>query len=185
MSKLALITGANKGIGLETARQLGKLGIQLLIGARDAKAGEAAAAQLRSEGLSADALLIDVTSAPSIAKAASEVARKHKMLDILVNNAGVLLDDPARTPSAQSLDVWQRTFQANLFGTVAVTQAFLPLLRQAPGARRPYCESVEHSRVAGIAQRSHITDLPLPEPRLQRLEDRGECLDGQSGLRAA
>ena len=135
MSKLALITGANKGIGLETARQLGKLGIQLLIGARDANAGEAAAAQLRSEGLSADALLIDVTSAPSIAKAASEVARKHKMLDILVNNAGVLLDDPARTPSAQSLDVWQRTFQANLFGTVAVTQAFLPLLRQAPAAR--------------------------------------------------
>jgi len=135
MSKLALITGANKGIGLETARQLGQLGIELLIGARSLEAGEAAAAQLRSEGLNAQALLIDVNSAASIANAAAEVAGKHKALDILINNAGVLLDDPAKPQSAQTLAVWQQTFQTNLFGTVAVTQAFLPLLRQAPAAR--------------------------------------------------
>jgi NAD(P)-dependent dehydrogenase (short-subunit alcohol dehydrogenase family) len=135
MSKLALITGANKGIGLETARQLGKLGIAVLIGARDAKAGERAAAQLRAEGLKAEALLIDVNSPPSIATAASEVASQHKALDILVNNAGVLLDDPSKASSTQSLEVWQRTFQTNVFGTVAVTQAFLPLLRQADAAR--------------------------------------------------
>lgn len=135
MSKLALITGANKGIGLETARQLGKLGIQVLIGARKPEAGEAAAAQLRAEGLQAQALLIDVTSLPSIATAASEVASKHQALDILINNAGVLLDDTAKPPSAQPLDIWQRTFQANVFGLIAVTQAFLPLLRHAPAAR--------------------------------------------------
>ena len=135
MSKLALITGANKGIGLETARQLGKLGIQVLIGARKPEAGEAAAAQLRGEGLKAQAVVIDVTSPPSIATAASEVASKYQKLDILINNAGVLLDDTAKPPSAQSLDVWQRTFQANVFGLIAVTQAFLPLLRRAPAAR--------------------------------------------------
>jgi NAD(P)-dependent dehydrogenase (short-subunit alcohol dehydrogenase family) len=135
MTKLALITGANKGIGLETARQLGKLGIQVLVGARDAKAGEGAAAQLRSEGLKADALLIDVDSVSSIAKAASEVAGKYKLLDILINNAGVLLDDQAKSVSEQSLEVWERTFRTNVFGVIAVTQAFLPLLRQAPAAR--------------------------------------------------
>jgi len=135
LRKLALITGANKGIGLETARQLGKFGMQVLIGARAAKAGECAAAQLRSEGLDADVLVIDVTSLPSIARAAAEVAGKHQGLDVLINNAGVLLDEPGKAPSAQSLDVWQRTFQVNLFGTVAVTQAFLPLLRLAPAAR--------------------------------------------------
>jgi len=135
MSKLALITGANKGIGRETARQLGKLGIEVLIGARDREAGEDAARRMRTEGIAATALLIDVTASQSIAAAAAEVARRHAALDILINNAGVLLDDPASKPSEQSLDVWQRTFQTNVFGTVAVTQAFLPLLRAASAAR--------------------------------------------------
>jgi NAD(P)-dependent dehydrogenase (short-subunit alcohol dehydrogenase family) len=135
MSKLALITGANKGIGLETARQLGQLGFHVLVGARDAKAGEAAAAKLRQEGITADALVIDVTAAASITAAAAEVSRKHQALDVLINNAGVLLDDTSRPPSGQSLDVWHRTFDANFFGTIAVTQAFLPLLRAAPAAR--------------------------------------------------
>jgi NAD(P)-dependent dehydrogenase (short-subunit alcohol dehydrogenase family) len=162
MSKLALITGANKGIGLETARQLGQLGIQLLIGARDAKAGEAAAAQLRSEGLKADALVIDVTSAPSIAKAASEVASKHKALDILINNAGVLLDDPAKTVSAQSLDVWQRTFQTNVFGVIAVTQAFLPLLRAAPAARIVNLSSILASLALHVDPKSPIYNSQNP-----------------------
>jgi NAD(P)-dependent dehydrogenase (short-subunit alcohol dehydrogenase family) len=135
MSKLALITGANKGIGLETARQLGKLGIQLLVGARDPQAGKAAAAQLRNEGLQADALVIDVNSGSSIAAAAEEVARQHAALDILINNAGVLLDDQSRKPSEQTHEVWQRTFETNVFGVVEVTKAFLPLLRRAPAAR--------------------------------------------------
>jgi len=135
MSKLALITGANKGIGLETARQLGRQGFHILIGARDAKAGESAAAKLRGEGIAADALVIDVTVPDSITAAAAEVSRKYQALDVLINNAGVLLDDTSKPPSGQSLDVWHRTFDANFFGVIAVTQAFLPLLRAAPAAR--------------------------------------------------
>src|ERR1700744_3681550 len=106
MSKLALITGANKGIGLETARQLGRQGFHVLIGARDAKAGESAAAKLRQEGIAADALIIDVTESASITAAAAEVSRRHQALDVLINNAGVLLDDTSKPPSGQSLDVW-------------------------------------------------------------------------------
>jgi NAD(P)-dependent dehydrogenase (short-subunit alcohol dehydrogenase family) len=135
MSKLALITGANKGIGLETARQLGRLGFRLLLGARGAEAGVAAAAQLRREGLTADPLLLDVASEPSVAKAAAEVSARATALDVLINNAGVLLDDHTQPPSAQSLEVWHRTFEINFFGTIAVTRAFLPLLRAAPAAR--------------------------------------------------
>ena len=135
MSKLALITGANKGIGLETARQLGQQGFHVLIGARDPKVGEAAAAQLRQEGITADALVIDVTAPASITAAVAEVSRRHQALDVLINNAGVLLDDTSKPPSGQSLDVWRRTFDANFFGPIAVTQAFLPLLRAAPAAR--------------------------------------------------
>jgi NAD(P)-dependent dehydrogenase (short-subunit alcohol dehydrogenase family) len=135
MSKLALITGANKGIGLETARQLGRQGLHVLIGARDAKAGEAAVAKLRQEGITADALTLDVTAPASIAAAAAAVSRKHQALDVLINNAGVLLDDDSKPPSGQSLDVWHGTFDANFFGVIAVTQAFLPLLRAAPAGR--------------------------------------------------
>jgi NAD(P)-dependent dehydrogenase (short-subunit alcohol dehydrogenase family) len=162
MGKLALITGANKGIGLESARQLGQLGIELLIGARDPKAGEAAAALLRSEGLSAQSLVLDVTSVPGIARAASEVAAKHKALDILINNAGVLLDDAAKAPSAQTLDVWQRTFQTNVFGIVAVTQAFLPLLRQAPAARIVNLSSILASLALHADPKSPIYDSQNP-----------------------
>ncbi|HEY3809091.1 MAG TPA: SDR family oxidoreductase [Steroidobacteraceae bacterium] len=150
MSKLALITGANKGIGLETARQLGKLGFRVLLGARDAGAGARAAAGLVQQGVHADALTLDVTSPPSIARAAAEVTARFAVLDVLVNNAGVLLDDHAQPPSAQSLDVWHRTFEVNLFGTIAVTQAFLPLLRAAPAARIVNLSS----RLASLTQHS-------------------------------
>ncbi|HEY4973344.1 MAG TPA: SDR family oxidoreductase [Steroidobacteraceae bacterium] len=135
MTQTALVTGANKGIGLETARQLAQRGIHLLVGARDRNKSEAAVAELRSEGLSAEAIVIDVISEESIRRALDEVASRHQSLDILVNNAGVLLDDSTKPPSQQTLEVWRRTYEANVFGVVAVTRAFLPLLRQAPAAR--------------------------------------------------
>jgi NAD(P)-dependent dehydrogenase (short-subunit alcohol dehydrogenase family) len=133
--KIALITGANKGIGLETARQLGKKNIIVLIGARDLKKGEAAANGLRKEGIEARALDLDVNSAESIRKAAAQVERDFGRLDILVNNAGVMLDDETKKVSEQTLETWRKTFDTNLFGLIATTQAFLPLLRKSEAGR--------------------------------------------------
>jgi len=156
MSKLALITGGNKGIGLETARQLGRQGFHVLVGARDAKAGESAAAKLRAEGIAAAALVIDVTVPASITAAAAEVSRKYQALDVLINNAGVLLDDTSKPPSGQSLDVWHRTFDANFLGVIAVTQAFLPLLRAAPAARIVNLSSILASLALHVDPKSRI-----------------------------
>ncbi|MEP6686339.1 MAG: SDR family oxidoreductase [Verrucomicrobiota bacterium] len=133
--KIALITGANKGIGLETARQLGKKNMIVLVGARDLKKGEEVANNLRKEGVEARALEIDVNSADSIGKAVDQVGRDFGRLDILVNNAGVMLDDENKKVSEQSLEVWRKTFDTNLFGLIATTQAFLPLLRKSDAGR--------------------------------------------------
>src|SRR6476469_4778427 len=133
--KIALITGANKGIGFETARQLGQEGITVLVGARDAKKGEAAAEKLRREKIEAHALTIDVSDAASIRKAANQVESHYGRLDILVNNAGVMVDDEKKKPSEQSLETWRKTFETNLFGLIVTTQAFLPLLRKSEAGR--------------------------------------------------
>jgi NAD(P)-dependent dehydrogenase (short-subunit alcohol dehydrogenase family) len=133
--KIALITGANKGIGLETARQLAQQNIIVLVGARDLKRGEAAAKQLRDQDLEARAIEIDVNKTESIGKAVAHVEREFGRLDILVNNAGVMLDDPEKKVSEQSLDTWRKTFDTNVFGVIATTQAFLPLLRKSAAGR--------------------------------------------------
>jgi NAD(P)-dependent dehydrogenase (short-subunit alcohol dehydrogenase family) len=106
--KIALITGANKGIGLETARQLGQKGITVLAGARDEAKANKAAEELRKEGLDAHGLVIDVNDADGIQKAAARIERDYGRLDILVNNAGVMVDDPKKKPSEQSLDKFVR-----------------------------------------------------------------------------
>ena len=132
---IALITGANKGIGLETARQLGKRGIHVIIGARDAQRGAAAAKQLAGEGISAAALALEVTDGESIAAAAKEVERRHGRLDILVNNAGILDYAADSGPVTTALAHYRKSFETNFFGLVAVTQAFLPLLRKSAAGR--------------------------------------------------
>ena len=88
--KVALISGANKGIGLETARQLGKQGIVVLVGARDLSKGEAAAEQLKKEGIDARALQFDVVNIAEIKAAAEKIEKEFGKLDILINNAGVM-----------------------------------------------------------------------------------------------
>ncbi|HEX4668106.1 MAG TPA: SDR family oxidoreductase [Chthoniobacterales bacterium] len=133
--KTALITGANKGIGFETARQLGQQEITVLVGARDARKGEEAAGKLRQEGIDAHALTIDVSKAESIKAAAEQVGRDYGRLDILINNAGVMLDEKDKKVSEQSLETWRETFETNLFGLIATIQAFLPLLRKSEAGR--------------------------------------------------
>jgi len=133
--KIALITGANKGIGLETARQLGKEGITVLVGARDSSKGKDAADKLREEGIDAHAFEIDVSDAASIKAAVARVERDFDRLDILVNNAGVMIDNRALPVSEQPLQNWRRTFDTNVFGLIETTQAFLPLLRKSEAGR--------------------------------------------------
>ena len=128
--KVALITGANKGLGLEIARQLGQQGVAVVLGARQGKA-EAPAAELRAQGLDARAVELDVTNAADIAALPGFLQDTFGRLDILVNNAGVQLDTGFET-SADSL---RQTYEANVIGPYAITQALLPLLRQAPAGR--------------------------------------------------
>ncbi len=133
--KVALITGANKGIGLETARQLAEKKFTVLVGARDPAKGEEAAAELRKEGLEARALEINVNDSESIRKAAAQVEKEFGHLDILINNAGVMLDEKDKKVSEQTLETWRKTFETNVFGVIETTQAFLPLLRKSEAGR--------------------------------------------------
>lgn len=134
INRIALVTGANKGIGLEIARQLTQAGVAVIIGARDAERGNAAAAELSSQGYEATFVQIDLLDEASIAAAAATISHKHGRLDILVNNAGIL-DWTDNVPSSASLQAVRRVMETNFFGTLAVTQAMLPLLRKSAAAR--------------------------------------------------
>ena len=160
--KIALITGANKGIGLETARQLGQQGITVLVGARDEAKANQAAEELRKAGLDVHGIVIDVNNAGSIQKAAARIERDYGRLDILVNNAGVMLDDQKKKPSEQSLDVWRKTFETNLFGVIATTQTLLPLLRKSAGGRIVNLSSILGSINLHATPGSPIYDMKLP-----------------------
>jgi NAD(P)-dependent dehydrogenase (short-subunit alcohol dehydrogenase family) len=132
--RTALVTGANKGIGFAIARGLGRLGYEIWLGSRDKDRGAAAVASLRDEGLAVHPLVIDVAEPASVADAAVALGRQSGHLDVLVNNAGVILE-PGQPPSGQSLEALRKTYDVNVFGSVLVTQAFLPLLKAAEGAR--------------------------------------------------
>lgn len=133
-ARIALITGANKGIGFEMARRLGEAGLKVWLGARNAEAGEKAAATLREGGANVQALPLDVLDPTSIGAAAAKIEAQDGRLDVLVNNAGI--SDPGDgRPSKVELDAVRRIFDTNFFAAIAVTQAMLPLLRQSPAAR--------------------------------------------------
>jgi NAD(P)-dependent dehydrogenase (short-subunit alcohol dehydrogenase family) len=132
--KIALITGANKGIGFEIARQLSEQGTFVLIGARDGARGKEAAAELTARGLAVAPLPIDVTDPASIARAAEDIEEQHGRLDILVNNAGIT-GSFRGGPSQVTLDQLRQVYDTNVFGVVAVTNQMLPLLRRSAAGR--------------------------------------------------
>jgi len=135
--KVALITGANKGIGLETARQLGQLGITVLVGARDLAKGQKAADQLRSDGIDARPIQLDVVNQSHIDAAVTGIESDFGKLDILVNNAGVMVEDGfgPNDVTTVTVDQLRQTFDTNVFAVVGITQALLPLLRKSPAGR--------------------------------------------------
>ncbi|MEO6282904.1 MAG: SDR family NAD(P)-dependent oxidoreductase [Dyadobacter sp.] len=132
--KTALVTGANKGIGLATAEGLGKLGYKVWLGSRDFSRGQAAVDQLRSKGLDVHLLLINVADDSSVLEAARILKEQTAHLDILINNAGVALDLKT-LPSGENMNLIRQTFETNTFGPIRVTQALLPLLKAADQAR--------------------------------------------------
>ena len=132
--KIALITGANKGLGLETARQLAKQNIKVLLGARDETRGREAAEKLQSENLDAEFVLIDVTDEKTVEAAAKRVEETYGKLDILVNNAGIAVEYDVE-PSEINLEKIRQTFDTNFFGVIAVTRAFLPLIKKSENGR--------------------------------------------------
>ena len=135
-AKIALITGANKGIGFETARQLGSHGMTVLAGARDVERGRAAERTLRDGGADARFVQLDVTDAKSIQRAAEWIEAEYDHLDVLVNNAGTAtVSRRGYPPSQTSLEDMRAVYEINVFGLVAVTNAVLPLLRRAAAAR--------------------------------------------------
>lgn len=160
--KIALVTGATRGIGLETVRQLAQHGVHVILAGRDQAKAVAAALELQSHGLDVEAIALDVTDANSIAAAVRQVEAKHGHLDILVNNAGVLADDAQKKPSEQSLATWHKTFDTNVFGLVAVTQAFLPLLRKSEAGRIVNVSSILGSIELHNDPKSPIYDYKIP-----------------------
>ena len=129
--KKVLITGANKSIGFETARQLAKRNYYIYLGSRDEKTGEEAVEKLRKEGLpNVEALIIDVSQPASVATAREVLSAKTEVLDILINNAGISggFPQPASTTDLKTI---QEVFNTNFFGTINVTQAFLDLLKKS------------------------------------------------------
>ncbi|WP_425144909.1 SDR family oxidoreductase [Deinococcus sp.] len=133
--KSVLITGANKSIGFETARQLLQQGYHVYLGSRTLENGLKAAEQLKSEGLTeVETLQIDVSDSASVKAARAELGNKINVLDVLINNAGMSGGMPQAALEASS-EAFRRVFDTNVFGVVDVTQAFIDLLRNSPAPR--------------------------------------------------
>lgn len=139
---VALVTGANKGIGRGAAEGLARLGMTVVIGARDPQRGEEAAAALRSAGGDVHAVRLDVTDAGTIRAAAQWIDERFGRLDVLINNAGITGSGQVspheaydQVPSTVDLDMVRKVFETNVFGVIAVTNAMLPLLRRSEAPR--------------------------------------------------
>ena len=161
--KIALITGANKGIGRATAEQLAAHGMMVLIGARNPQRGEEAAAAVQAAGGDAHAVILDVTDPATIQQAARWVADHFGRLDVLINNAGISgsgqvspQDAHDQVPSTVDLNMVRAVFETNVFGVIAVTNAMLPLLRRSQAPR-----IVNLSSAAGSLTIASDPDGPL------------------------
>jgi NAD(P)-dependent dehydrogenase (short-subunit alcohol dehydrogenase family) len=129
-----LITGANKGIGHEVARQLAAKGFHVVVGARNAKAGRKAAEEIAKQGCKATFLEIDVANNDSVTSAAGEFSDMADQLDVLVNNAGIIVDGDNAILEISD-DLFRKTLETNTLGALRVTRAFAPLLRKSKAPR--------------------------------------------------
>lgn len=156
--KIALVTGANKGIGLETVRQLAAKGITVLLGARNEKRGLEATETLKKEGLDVRFLHLDVNDPASQEKAARFIADEYGRLDILINNAGVIRDREV-SASKGTPEQWRETFETNLFSLISLTQKLLPLIQKSDAGRIVNLTSILGSLRLNSDPNSHLSAL--------------------------
>lgn len=132
--KIALVTGANRGIGLEIVRQLSEIGISVILGSRDFAKGETAATKLNDEGMNVPPVQLDVTNDESIERIVKEVEREFERLDVLINNAGILYDTWQK-PSNADFKIVREAFETNTLGAWRMCKAFAPLLKKSAAGR--------------------------------------------------
>lgn len=158
--KVAFITGGNKGLGLETARQLGKLGIKVVIGSRDLEKGKEAVAKLKADGVNAEAIKFDVLNPVDYKDAYKYFDQHYGRLDILINNAGISKEDfmGGNKTSSTSPELLHETFDTNFFGVIQITQTLLPLIRKAPAGRIVNLSSILGSLALHADPKSPIYD---------------------------
>jgi NAD(P)-dependent dehydrogenase (short-subunit alcohol dehydrogenase family) len=160
VEKVAFITGGNKGLGLETARQLGKQGIKVVIGARDLAKGKEAVEKLKADGVNADVVRFDITKAADYKEIYQYFEKNYGRLDILINNAGISKEDfmGGNKTSSTSGEVLHETFDTNFFGAVQLTQVLLPLIKKAPAGRIVNLSSILGSLALHADPKSPIYD---------------------------
>lgn len=157
MSTVAFITGGNRGLGLETARGLGKLGIKVVLGVRDIAKGDAAVHELRGQGIQAEAIAFDALNPATFIDVRNYLERKYGKLDILVNNAGIAQGGLFGNNSESApQDLLKRTFETNFFSVIELTQVLLPLVKKAPAGR-----IVNLSSILGSLGTHAMTDSPI------------------------
>lgn len=158
--KVALITGANKGLGFEMARQLGQAGVKVVLAARDPQKGGAAAQKLEHEGLDVEFLKLEVTDKNDHLAASRYLEEKFGRLDILINNAGIAADVMGSGKvSTTTEDAIRRTFETNFFAPVALTQVLLPLLKNSDAGRIVNMSSILGSQTLHADLKSPIYDF--------------------------
>jgi NAD(P)-dependent dehydrogenase (short-subunit alcohol dehydrogenase family) len=147
MTKIALVTGANKGIGFETAKQLAQQNIKVLLGARNETEGKKAEEVLRGMSLDVTYIKLDISDSTDIANVKNYIEGEYGTLDILVNNAAVFLDSEwfGNNTETVTLQTLRNTFDINYFGTVELTQALLPAIKKSEAGRIVNISSVSGS----------------------------------------
>jgi len=158
--KIAFITGGNRGLGFETARQLGQAGVIVILGSRDATKGKAAADTLKSEGIHAESVRFDVTQPADDQAVYDYLDKKYGRLDILVNNAGISRENflGGNKTSTTSAAILHDTFDTNFFAVIRLTQKLLPLLRKSPAGRIVNLSSILGSTALHATPGSPIYD---------------------------
>jgi len=158
MSKVAFITGGNRGIGFETAKALGAQGINLIIGCRDLSKGRSAAKELQDLGFKAEAIIYDASDDKSPDSIYKHIEKNYGVLDILVNNAGMIAEDLVGKNSSSSVnqDALKQTFQTNFFAVIAITQKLLPLVMKSVAGRIVNLSSIVSSLTLHSMENSPI-----------------------------